>query len=88
MSNELERSQFTAWVSLKKYKLDFDPMMAKAMELMKELQKLVREFSSLFFFFFFFFFFILFFFFVSRQTKKKLWVLHIFTFVVQWSHSF
>jgi len=78
MSNELERSQFTAWVSLKKYKLDFDPMMAKAMELMKELQKLVREFSSLFFFFFF----------VSRQTKKKLWVLHIFTFVVQWSHSF
>jgi hypothetical protein len=53
MSNELERSQFTAWVSLKKYKLDFDPMMAKAMELMKELQKLVREFSSLFFFFFF-----------------------------------
>jgi len=51
MSNELERSQFTAWVSLKKYKLDFDPMMAKAMELMKELQKLVREFSSLFFFF-------------------------------------
>jgi predicted PurR-regulated permease PerM len=87
MSNELERSQFTAWVSLKKYKLDFDPMMAKAMELMKELQKLVREFSSLFFFFFFILFYS-FFFFVSRQTKKKLWVLHIFTFVVQWSHSF
>jgi len=87
MSNELERSQFTAWVSLKKYKLDFDPMMAKAMELMKELQKLVREFSSIFFFFFFILFYS-FFFFVSRQTKKKLWVLHIFTFVVQWSHSF
>jgi hypothetical protein len=62
MSNELERSQFTAWVSLKKYKLDFDPMMAKAMELMKELQKLVREFSSLFSFFSFFF----------KPTKKKI----------------
>jgi hypothetical protein len=77
MSNELERSQFTAWVSLKKYKLDFDPMMAKAMELMKELQKLVREFSSLFFFFFLLFF-IIFFFFLRRKTKKKLLVFNFF----------
>jgi hypothetical protein len=73
-SFELERSWFKARISLKKFKaknvprlqeekLDSDMMMvAKAMELKKELQKLVRDFSSLFSFFSFFF----------KPTKKKI----------------